>query len=344
MRLWLYITHNLASKHQVPTSMAKIDLTVSKNTLRTNYCFTYNNYTHDGESTLKRWLTENTKYAVFGHEVAPTTGTPHLQGFFALKKQSRITTLQNSLRGLGISMSIFAANGNAQQNRDYCSKSDSQNLFEHGTIINPGKRSDLDDLAQSLRTDTFINVALQNPAMTIKYSRGMRELKMLYDSISLPKNRDVTVSVYYGDAGTGKTRRALETCEKIGLSFYMVNSPQGGSIWYDGYVGQQAIIIDDFYGWIKPHDLYRLLDRYPLQLPIKGSHVWAQYSHVFITSNTEPLEWYKQEVKDRLDLNALARRLHNVYGMYWRDAETKESVWIRTTKEEKKIVAPCVCN
>jgi len=41
---------------------------------RSNFCFTYNNYTGDGEKFLRDFLTENCKYAVYGHEVAPTTG------------------------------------------------------------------------------------------------------------------------------------------------------------------------------------------------------------------------------------------------------------------------------
>lgn len=329
------------SRHTTQQGMAQVDLTVSKNTVRTNFCFTYNNYSANGEKALAGWLTENCKYAIYGHETAPTTGTPHLQGYFSLKKQSRISTIQNALQRLGIQMSIFAANGSADQNFKYCTKSDPQNFFQHGQIINRGQRSDMDDVAAALKDRPFIDVALENPGMTIKYGRGMRELKMLYDSLTLPKDRDITVSVYYGNAGTGKTCRALETATKLGLSFYMVNSPQGGSIWYDGYVGQSALIIDDFYGWIKPHDLFRLLDRYPLQLPVKGSHVWAQYSHVFITSNADPLDWYRDDVKIKFDMEALARRLHNIYGIYWVD-EDKTAVWVRKVKEYKKIQVPLV--
>lgn len=321
-----------------------LDLTVSKNSLRTNYCFTYNNYGKTTETALAGWLTQNCKYAIYGHEMAPTTGTPHLQGYFSLKKQSRITTIQNSLAKHGIKLALFAARGNAQQNYDYCTKADPKGYFEVGSIIQKGKRSDLDDVADALRTDTYINVALANPTMTIKFGRGMRELKMLYDQQTLPVDRDLIVTVFYGDAGTGKTRGCLQKCAELGLSFYMVNSPQGGSLWYDCYVGQDALIIDDFYGWIKPHDLFRLLDRYPLQLPIKGSHVWAQYKYVFITSNLEPLDWYKDEVKERMNIDAFLRRLHNIYGLFWEEKdedlglwEEKKKVWTRTVKEAKPL-------
>ena len=48
---------------------------------RKHFCFTYNNYTEEGEEILKAWLAEFTKYACFGHEIAPTTGTPPYQQY-----------------------------------------------------------------------------------------------------------------------------------------------------------------------------------------------------------------------------------------------------------------------
>lgn len=66
-------------------------------TKRNCYCFTYNNYTADGEEQLKAWLEEFTKYAVFGHEVGEK-GTPHLQGYINLTRQIH-TTNRNGKNG-----------------------------------------------------------------------------------------------------------------------------------------------------------------------------------------------------------------------------------------------------
>ena len=98
-----------------------------------NYCFTWNNYIVEGVSREERlvgWLEEFTKYACFGHEIAPTTGTPHLQGYFSLIKQDRTSTLQKKLAKLGIDMALIHAKGNAEQNRAYCSKADPDNFYE----------------------------------------------------------------------------------------------------------------------------------------------------------------------------------------------------------------------
>jgi len=70
--------------------------------------------------------------------------------------------------------------------------------------------------------------------------------------------------------------------------------------------------MDDFYGWIEPATLYRILDMYPMQLPIKGGFVWAMWNYVFITSNVRPEEFYRKEVMDKLDPAAYFRRFHRV--------------------------------
>lgn len=46
---------------------------------RKTYCFTYNNYTAVTEVALQKFLVDNCDYACYGRELAPTTGTPHLQ-------------------------------------------------------------------------------------------------------------------------------------------------------------------------------------------------------------------------------------------------------------------------
>lgn len=62
------------------------------------YCFTYNNYPQD-LTLLNNELSELGIW-VYGFEIAPTTGTPHLQGWIRLKKKTRITEFKkiNSLK------------------------------------------------------------------------------------------------------------------------------------------------------------------------------------------------------------------------------------------------------
>ena len=83
--------------------------------------------------------------------------------------------------------------------------------------------------------------------------------------------------------------------------------PINGNIWFDNYTGQEDILLDDFYGWIKYHTLLQLLDGYLCNYQLKGSTVWKNWSRVFITSNKDPSEWY-----NRPEWDALRRRITTI--------------------------------
>lgn len=55
-----------------------------------HWVFTLNNYTNDEVELLKRLVPEHCTYITFGYEVAPSTGTPHLQGYVVFNQQIRL--------------------------------------------------------------------------------------------------------------------------------------------------------------------------------------------------------------------------------------------------------------
>ena len=63
---------------------------MKNNTLLRNFVFTKNNYTQDDIDAL---LVFPCQYMIFAKEVAPTTGTPHLQGYCELKTAKRFSAL-----------------------------------------------------------------------------------------------------------------------------------------------------------------------------------------------------------------------------------------------------------
>lgn len=89
------------------------------------------------------------------------------------------------------------------------------------------------------------------------------------------------------------------------LQVFLLDQPGGNNLWFDGYDGQSVLIIDDFSGWIKYRFLLRLLDGYQVRLEVKGSHTWAAWTEVYITSNVPPEGWYERgappELLRRLD-------------------------------------------
>jgi hypothetical protein len=80
--------------------------------------------------------------------------------------------------------------------------------------------------------------------------------------------------------------------------------------WFDGYEGQRIVIIDDFRGEYPLPLLLQLLDRYPMQVPVKGGFSQWCPRKVYITSNIRPWLWYTDSPTESRD--ALMRRLDNV--------------------------------
>lgn len=278
---------------------------------RTNYCFTYNNYTPAGVDNLKQWMEDNCKYGCFQEEVAPTTGTQHLQGYMNLHKKARMTTLQKRFGPMGIPLTLINANGTPEQNRTYCSKPGGNNFWETGNlnIVGQGKRSDLSIVSEKvLGKRSIAEVAGEHPETFIKYHRGIKELYFMLDE---PANeRELEVVLFFGDPNTGKSYKARMYAKLYG-KYYTLGQPNNGALWWDGYKGEDSILIDEFKGWIIPTHLNSILDIYKLPLNTKGGTTYARYTHVFITSNYPPEEWYSDKVV--WNRQSLLRRITSIY-------------------------------
>lgn len=253
------------------------------------WCFTLNHPTAAEEAAVKA-LAEEAKYLVCGREVGEQ-GTPHLQGFVNLKKKKRLTTMKKLLPRAHFE----PARGSDEDNKKYCSKGGNL-LIEHGDPCGPGKRTDL-HLACSLIAagESMRSVAEQHPETFVKYFRGLQQLKLLLT----PRPRDfkTEVCVLIGPPGVGKSRLVRAGRDDAYWK------PRGK--WWDGYDGQEVVILDDFYGWIPFDEMLRIMDRYPLRVETKGGTVEFKARALYITSNKEPQHWYNEE----FDLRALFRRI-----------------------------------
>ena len=115
--------------------------------------------------------------------------------------------------------------------------------------------------------------------------------------------RDVRVIVLWGKPGTGKTRIVFESEPELWIA------PDPTLQWFDGYCGQSTVLIDDYRGDGKEAFLLRLLDRYPIMVPVKGGFVDWVPTKIFITSNISPPFGH-----NAID-EALARRVERVIKM-----------------------------
>jgi hypothetical protein len=258
-----------------------------------HYCFTVNNYTEQDESALST-LAETVSYLVYGRECG-ANGTPHLQGFVSFKTRKTFNQAKTSINARA---HLEVARGSPQENRNYCKKDGDYEEFGE-CPVGQGKRSDLEVIAERLREgEQLRKIAHEHPGSFIRYSTGLRRFAEMYT----PQRSWVcTVIVYYGATGTGKTRRVHQAEDDLW------SYPGGG--WFDGYEGQEAALFDDFGGHeFKLTYLLKLLDQYPMRVPIKGSFMNWLPKRIYLTSNVAPNMWYA----NALDMHkrALLRRLH----------------------------------
>lgn len=270
------------------------------------WCFTLNNYTDAEENTLQTWLRESASYATYGYEIGEC-GTPHLQGYLELEKRVRFATLKNKLSTCGLDrIHLERRKGNAQQASDYCHKESIKPGFFYGTLSKgQGSRSDLIQLREDLLAQKPLHeIAQEHFGNFIRYQRGINAFRSI---MAEQRNWQMEVHVFWGKTGTGKTRRVFAECASSGEAVY---SHPGGP-WFDGYDQQPVVLFDEFSGsyFALPY-LLKLLDRYPMQVPIKGGFVSFIPRKIYITSNYAPESWYGSAKTEHVA--ALIRRLTNV--------------------------------
>lgn len=90
------------------------------------WTFTLNNYTEEEVCNLKNDC--KATYMIFGKEVAPTTGTPHLQGYVEWKRKRDWKSIRKNYPR----MWCIPSKGNAQENKVYCDKLKKDDFFENG--------------------------------------------------------------------------------------------------------------------------------------------------------------------------------------------------------------------
>lgn len=135
-------------------------------------------------------------------------------------------------------------------------------------------------------------------AIRVQHYRTLRAIRADY---SLPVGMVRTCRVYWGATGTGKSRRAWE---EAGSEAYP-KDPQ--TKFWCGYQGQENVVIDEFRGSISVSHFLRWLDRYPVNVEVKGSSLPLQAKQVWITSNQSPDDWWPDI--DHLTLAAVKRRM-----------------------------------
>jgi len=250
------------------------------------FVFTLNNYTDEEVASIKTIVArEEATYVCFGYETAPETGTRHLQGYVEFSRRLRRSQVSNII---STRAHLERRNGTAEQADEYCKKEGRFESYGCRSISVRGKRNDLEEVRLAI-VERQPKLARwdEHFAAYAKYHRAFDKYEQLRQ-VPRDPNRPPSVICYWGSTGTGKTRSVWENAASS--EDVWVYPGEG---WFDGYSGQPIALFDDFRGsCLKVQLLLQVLDRYPLQVRVKGSHVNWCPQEIYVTSNVRPDEWY----------------------------------------------------
>lgn len=262
------------------------------------WCFTFFNYTDDHERLLDDI---DCVYMIYGHEICPSTGKPHLQGAIYVKNaktgHAMLKMLGPSFKGIHIE----ATKGSPTQNQKYCSK-EARDVKERGEKPVCGKRTDVLTVRERLREGSSLEDIIDAEGYNYQNIR-LAEKWLTY----CERQRDWKPEVVwiYGPAGHGKTVTARQMlCDNV---YVCTETAQ----WWDGYDAHKDVLLDDIRGdFAKFHVLLRILDRYPYRVAVKGGFRQFLAERIVITSCFSPYDMYEGRTDE--DLGQLIRRIDMV--------------------------------
>lgn len=256
----------------------------------------------DAEEAGRRFVDEvfelGAYYAIAGVESCPSSGRIHLQAFVRLRERTRL----QRFRAKWFNFHIERRKGSAFHASEYCKKDG--RFIERGELPAPTTRDRRgqrrEELAECLKrviaNDDVGSIIESHPLQYLQYGRRMREVAA--EIRARDRSWKTNVVVFWGPTGSGKTRRALEEADYLCGGDVWI-SPSSNLQWFDGYCGNKGVLFDDYCpqelqdrGESHFRMLLRLLDRYPCSVPVKGAFVKWCPRIIWITSNTNPVEWF----------------------------------------------------
>lgn len=235
-----------------------------------NAVFTINNPTEDDIPDLEKW---SATYIVYQKE-AGIEATTHYQGYAEFSKKMTMT----SLKKINARAHWEKRKGTQKQAIEYCMKEDTRidGPWELGAKKEQGKRTDFDVIGDMCKEgESLTKIAEQFPSQMIRYGRGIREYKLMFAKPY--QHHDVRGIWYYGAPGTGKSRQAAEDWPDA----YRKQQNK----WWDGYDGEETVILDDLDTDTLGHHLKIWADRYACKGETKGGQINLQHKRIIVTSN-----------------------------------------------------------
>lgn len=303
------------------------------------WCFTWNNYPENFRETLDDLYKKlEMMYICFEEEIAPSTGTPHIQGYFRCSKY----VYKNTLTSFPLNWHIEVAQGNEEQNREYCSKDGK--LEERGQYLGDLGKSVTGKLRKAQLEkkeywDSFLQDIQQLPKeeLEAKYPREcymnaakIEEWKLSHIKLINTWDGDLKDKNFWvwGPTGTGKSKWVHSQLTDTEYYCKSINK------WWGGFVqGQHHIVnIEDFPrdGQYLAYYIKIWADRYSFIGEIKGKEMQICPGMFFliITSNFSIEDCFADHEED---CKAIKRRFREI------KVEDKNDIFLGM-KLDRKII------
>jgi len=175
-----------------------------------------------------------------------------------------------------------------------------------------GKRNDITQFVEAVKSGASEAVLYtEHTDLMLRYPNSVPRIRMAFAE---PRTWKTVVDVFYGTTGSGKSHQAHNEAPE---AYRMTQGNSSGyTVWWDGYIGQETVILEDFAGWLPYRYLLTLLDKYPLNVQVKGSMTPFNSKRIIITSSKMIDDWYNYE-ELKVNKQELMRRIDSMT-LFWK--------------------------
>lgn len=239
------------------------------------YCFTFNNWTPERRDII---MGLQCRYVITGEEVAPGTGTPHLQGFIYFADAKSYQSVRTLLSGCHVEQ----LKGTPKQAATYCKKEGA--FIEKGSLpLTAEEKGEGEEERWAKAWELAKSGDVENIDPRIRLTSYCTIKRIRKDYMSPPPVLDRTCGIWiWGESGSGKTHAVFSAYPEA----YLKNA----SKWWDGYQGQDVAFFDDVdpshASWIGR--FFKIWsDKYPFIADDKGGSLAIRPKTFIVTSQYE---------------------------------------------------------
>lgn len=229
------------------------------------WTFTLNNYNDVDEHHIQTKVKDLCRYIVYGREIGPDNGVPHLQGYLYFRDARQRKAVARLLPKAWLQ----ASRGDAWENRAYSTKDG--NVFEFGeppmeksVAQRKGGAGNAARFAKAIEHAEAGNIdAVKREDPQLFLLHGVR-LESLHAPNTMPLDGELLHEWWVGPSGAGKSRLLWE--------LYPNHFAKQRNKWWDGYKKEDVVAIEE---WTPKNDitagaLKDWADRYPFSGEVKG--------------------------------------------------------------------------